>query len=83
VIAYDGGLVMDTLSQASAGVAGWERKSGMVLGHSRESGLEKTKNSTTEASMLLKTNVAMQGLWERSEEVYGNNGVIPEYRERS
>jgi hypothetical protein len=55
VIAYYGGLVMDTLSQASARMAGWERKSEMVRGHSRESGFKKTKNSTNEASMLLKT----------------------------
>jgi hypothetical protein len=36
-------------------MAGWERKSGMVPGHSRGSSFTKTKNSTTEASMLLKT----------------------------
>jgi hypothetical protein len=36
-------------------MAGWERKSGTVPGHSRGSGFKKTKNSTTEASMLLKT----------------------------
>ena len=54
MIAYNRGLVVDTLSQAGAGMAGWERKSGMVLGHLRESGFAKTKNSTNEASMLLK-----------------------------
>ena len=36
-------------------MVGWERKSGMVPGHSRESGLKKTKNNTIEASKLLKT----------------------------
>jgi hypothetical protein len=56
MIAYYGGLVLDTLSQASAGMAGWDRKSGMVLGQSRGSGFTKSKNSTNEASMLLKTN---------------------------
>ena len=35
-------------------MAGWGRKSWMVLGYSRESGFKKTKNSTNEASMLLK-----------------------------
>jgi hypothetical protein len=55
MIAYNGGLVVDTLSQASAGMAGWGRKSGMVLGHARESGFTQTKNSTNEASILLKT----------------------------
>jgi hypothetical protein len=43
MIAYNRGLVMDTLSQASGGMAGWERKSGMVLGPSRESGFKKNK----------------------------------------
>ncbi len=32
------------------------KKNGMVLGYSRESGFKKTKNSTNEANMLLKTN---------------------------
>jgi len=41
-------------------MAGWERKSGMVLGHARESGFAKTKNSTNEASMLLKTKRGFQ-----------------------
>jgi hypothetical protein len=31
------------------------KDSGMALGHSRESGFKETKNSTNEASMLLKT----------------------------
>jgi hypothetical protein len=56
MIAYHGGLLVDTLSQAGAGMAGWDRKSGMVLGRSKGSGFTKTKNSTNEASMLLKTN---------------------------
>jgi hypothetical protein len=60
VIAYNSGLVMDTLSQTGAGMAGWGRKSGMVLGHSRESVFKKTKNNTNEASMLLKTNEAFR-----------------------
>jgi hypothetical protein len=59
VIAYHGGLVVDTLSQTGAGMAGWERKSGMVLGPSRETGFAKTKNSTNEASILLKTKEGM------------------------
>jgi len=32
----------------------------MGLGHSRESGFKKTKNSTNEASMLLKTKKGFQ-----------------------
>ncbi len=32
----------------------------MILEHSRESGFKKTKNSTNEASMLLKTNEAFR-----------------------
>jgi len=60
MIAYQDGLVVDTLSQASAGMAGWERKSGIVLGHWRGSGFTKSKNSTNEASMLLKTNEAFR-----------------------
>ena len=36
-------------------MAGWGRKSGMVLEHSGRSGFTNTKNSTNEASMLLKT----------------------------
>jgi hypothetical protein len=51
---------MDTLSQVSAGMAGWGRKSRMVLGHLRESGFTKTKNNTNEASMLLKINEAFR-----------------------
>jgi hypothetical protein len=50
---------MDTLSQAGAGMAGWGRKNGMVLGHARESGFKKAKNSTNEASMSLKTHEAL------------------------
>jgi hypothetical protein len=51
---------MDTLSQAGAGMAEWEWKSGMLPGHSPGSGFTKTKNSTNEASMLLKTNEALR-----------------------
>jgi hypothetical protein len=60
MIAYCGGLFVDTLSQASAGMAGWGTKSGMVRGRSRGSGFTKTKNTTNEASMLLKTNEAFR-----------------------
>ena len=60
MIAYHGGLFVDTLSQAGARMAGWERKSGMVLERSRGSGSTKSKNSTNEASMLLKTNEAFR-----------------------
>jgi hypothetical protein len=59
MLAYSCGHFVDTLSQADAGMAGCERKSGMVLGHSRESGFKKTKNSTIEASMSLKTHEAL------------------------
>jgi hypothetical protein len=68
VIAYYGGLFVDTLSQAGAGMAGWERKSGMVLGRSRGSGFTKTKNNTNEASKLLKTN---DGILKRTQNELG------------
>jgi hypothetical protein len=41
-------------------MAGWGTKSGMVPGRSRGSGFTKTKNSTNEAGMLLKTTEAFR-----------------------
>jgi hypothetical protein len=47
-------------------MAEWRRKSGMVLRRSGGSGFTTTKNSTNEASMLLKTQGGKNELLERS-----------------
>jgi hypothetical protein len=55
VIAYDGGLVVDTLSQASAGACrgASESRRGPAMGKCRE--LQEMKNSGNEAKKWLKT----------------------------
>jgi hypothetical protein len=55
VIAYHGGVVVDTLSQASAGARRGARESGTVPAMVECRELQKMKNSGNEAKKYLKT----------------------------
>jgi hypothetical protein len=71
---------MDILSHASAGMAGCGKKSRVVVGHLRESGFNKIKNSTNEASMLLKV---LKGFGNEAKKYLETKELYEKYRERS
>ena len=56
------------------------KKSRMVVGHLRESGFNKIKNSTNEASMLLK---ALKGCGNEAKKYLETKELNERYRERS